>query len=162
MPRSANGLRRRSACTENGAVEPSEKFSGSCLCEAVKFEVTPPTHWCFHCHCTLCRRAHGAPFVTWFGIGREQLQIVKGEDRLRWRHSSDHGRRGFCADCGTQLLFETTRHPGQIDVVRACVAGPIDREPSAHVHVGTQVDWLQIGDGLARYLDDSGSEKAGP
>lgn len=105
--------------------------------------------------------AHGAPFVTWFGVGREQLTITRGEGALRWRASSDHGRRAFCTECGTQLLFETTRHPGQVDVVRACVAGPIDRQPSAHVHVASRADWVEIGDGLDRYSGDSRSGKVG-
>jgi hypothetical protein len=150
-------LRRHGAGTENAAVAKAETFAGSCLCEAVTFEVTPPTRWCVHCHCSLCQRAHGAPFVTWFGVGREQLKITRGEGVLRWRASSNHGRRAFCAECGTQLLFETARHPGQVDVVRACVPGPIDRQPSAHVHVASKADWVEIEDRLDRYPEDSAS-----
>lgn len=129
------------------------------MCNAVQFEITPPTRWCFHCHCTMCRMAHGAPFVTWFGIGPEQLKFVRGENLLRWRESSDHGRRAFCTECGTQMLFKTTHYPDQLDVVRACVSGAIDRQPSAHVHVASKVDWIDISDGLDRYVEDSGSEK---
>ena len=126
-------------------------FKGECLCGKVGFEVTPPTRWCLHCHCTLCRRAHGAPFVTWFGIGKDQLRVFRGEGAVRWRDSSEHGRRAFCDVCGTQLFFESTRWPGQIDIVRALVDGPIDREPSAHVHMSKKVDWLEIKDGLPRF-----------
>ena len=57
------------------------------------------------------------------------------------------------------MLFETTRWPDQVDVVRACVPGPIDREPSAHVHVASKVGWVEIDDGLDRYLEDSDSGK---
>lgn len=150
-------LRPRGAETENDAVKQPEVFPGRCLCGAVTFVVTPPTRWCFHCHCTLCRMAHGAPFVTWFGVGRDQLKITRGDAFLRWRNSSNHGRRAFCTQCGTQMLFETTRYPDQVDVVRACVPGPIDRQPSAHVHVGSKADWVDIDDALERYLEDSGS-----
>ena len=137
-----------------------EKFSGGCLCGAVRFHVTPPARWCFHCHCTLCRKAHGAAFVTWFGADKTQVRIDQGEDVLRWRASSDHGRRAFCSECGTQIFFETSKYPQQIDVVRACVDGSIDRAPSAHVFVSTRVDWVAIDDGLPRHVGDSSSARA--
>ena len=110
----------------------------------------------------MCRVAHGAPFVTWFGIRRAQFRLLSGEDTLQWHNSSDHGRRAFCSDCGTQMLFETTRYPDQLDVVRACVPGEIDRAPSAHVHVASKVSWVNIDDGLDRYDEDSGSQKISP
>lgn len=132
----------------------ADVFKAQCLCGAVRFEITPPTRWCLHCHCTLCRRAHGAPFVTWFGVGKEQLRITEGESGIRWRNSSDHGRRAFCSACGTPLLFVSSRWPGQIDIVRALVDGPIDRAPSAHVYVADKVGWVDIDDGLERYPEE--------
>ena len=38
--------------------------SGKCLCGAVRFRMRFPSKWVAHCHCTMCRRAHGAAFVT--------------------------------------------------------------------------------------------------
>jgi hypothetical protein len=138
----------------------AQDFNGQCLCGAVRFQVTPPTRWCLHCHCTLCRKAHGAPFVTWFGIGKDQLNITRGESELRWRDSSDHGRRAFCRVCGSQLFFVSSRWPGQIDVVRALVDGPIDRAPSAHVYVSSKADWLEIRDGLDCYPEEYQSARS--
>lgn len=137
-------------------------FHGECLCGAVRFEVAPPTRWCLHCHCTLCRKAHGAPFVTWFGVGKDRLRLTRGETTVRWRESSDHGRRAFCNACGSQLFFESTRWPDQIDIARALVDGPIDREPSAHVHLSSKVDWVEIDDALGRYPGEYRSRRPEP
>ncbi len=137
-------------------------FHGECLCAAVRFEVTPPTRWCLHCHCTLCRKAHGAPFVTWFGIGKDQLRMTRGDATLRWCDSSNHGRRAFCQTCGTQLFFESSKWPDQIDIVRALVDGPIDRAPSAHVYVAYKADWLDIEDGLDCYPEEYQSTGPSP
>ena len=92
--------------------------------------------------------------------GKSQVEIDQGTAVLRWRPSSDHGQRAFCSECGTQIFFETSKYPQQIDVVRACVDGPIDRAPSAHVFVSTRVEWAAIDDGLPRYLEDSSSPRA--
>ena len=37
-----------------------DRVGGSCLCGAVRFEVTLPSKFCAHCHCGNCRKAHGA------------------------------------------------------------------------------------------------------
>ena len=136
---------------QNPVMSEGDAYRGECLCGSVRFEVEPPTRWCLHCHCTLCRKAHGAPFVTWFGIGKEQLRITHGEADLRWRNSSDHGRRAFCGRCGTQLFFVSTKWPGQIDIVRALIDGPIDRPPESHVYVDSRAEWFPITDELPRH-----------
>ncbi len=140
----------------------SRSFPGECLCERVRFEVAAPTRWCLHCHCTLCRKAHGAPFVTWLGVAKSQLRVIEGEDAIRWRDSSDHGRRAFCSACGSQLFFESTKWPDQIDVVRALIDGPIDREPSAHIYVSTRVHWVSIDDGLDQYPQEYQPKRSKP
>ena len=82
--------------------------SGSCLCGRVRFEATMPSIFCAHCHCSICRRSHGAGFVTWFSVPKIQLRIVAGESELVRFQSTDHGTRSFCGTCGSSLFFEST------------------------------------------------------
>ncbi len=127
-----------------------QPIRGSCLCEAVRFEVTPPTKWCAHCHCTMCRRAHGAGVVTWFGAHTASFRLVAGSAELKWHRSSPAARRGFCGRCGSPMFFEGERWPGEIHIARAAVAGPIDREPAAHVFFDVRVGWLGLDDHLQK------------
>jgi hypothetical protein len=90
----------------------------------------------------MCRRAHGAAFVTWIGVPEEQFDFVTGRDSVQWYASSADSRRGHCRHCGSPLFFRSARWPGEIHVVRANVAGDIDRAPDGHVHTDTRVDWL--------------------
>jgi hypothetical protein len=120
----------------------STTYNGACLCGQVQFAITPPTKWCAHCHCTMCRRAHGAAFVTWIGVPEEQFDFIAGRDAVQWFASSPDSRRGHCRHCGSPLFFRSERWPGEIHVVRANVPGEIDREPEEHVHTDTRVAWL--------------------
>jgi hypothetical protein len=133
-------------------------LAGGCLCGAVRFEITPPTAWCAHCHCSLCRRAHGAAFVTWFGVERAQFDLLSGEDSVKWYQSTSPARRGFCTTCGSTLFFESERWPGEIHIALAHMDGPIDREPAAHVFCDSQVSWIEPGDDLVRRGGPSGTE----
>ena len=130
-----------------------KSIRGDCLCGTVKFEVTLPTKWCAHCHCTLCRRSHGAAFVTWFGVDTDQFKFIQGEKKLTWYHSSQESKRGFCTNCGSHMLFRSTKWPGETHMTLSNMADPIDRQPQAHVFFDTHVGWLEFNDDLPRYDD---------
>ncbi len=104
----------------------------------------------------MCRRNHGAAFVTWFGIAREGLQITAGADALRRYRSSPHGERSFCGHCGSSLFCESERQPDHVDVVLASLDGPIDRAPSAHFYFDSRADWTDVRDDLPRLGGASG------
>jgi hypothetical protein len=140
----------------------TDVITGACLCEGVRFEVTPPTKWCAHCHCSMCRRAHGASVVTWFGARSQSLRLLAGPDLLKWYQSSPQARRGFCSHCGSMLFFEGERWPGETHVARASVPGRIDREPAAHVYFDVHVDWLQFNDSLRKLGGSTGNQPLEP
>lgn len=131
---------------------------GACLCGALRFAVELPTLFCGHCHCSMCRRAHGAGYVTWLGVPYERFAIVAGRDRLVRYRSSEHGTRSFCGVCGSTLFFESTTRPDGIDVVLANLQGEIDQAPAAHVHFSDRAPWVRVDDDLPRFGGESGLE----
>lgn len=130
-------------------MDPSRRV-GSCLCGAITFEVDLPSKWCAHCHCTMCRRAHGAAYVTWFGVDVGQFRVTAGAGELLRYASSPGASRSFCGRCGSSLFFESVRWPGEIHVVLANLHGELDRAPQAHVFWETHVPWGIPGDELPR------------
>lgn len=133
-------------------------IKGQCLCGAIEFEVTPPSLWAAHCHCTQCRRSHGAAFVTWFGIAECRLHIHDDQNLLHWHQSSAAARRGFCRDCGSRLFFQSSRWPGEMHITLASLLTPLDREPTAHVFWDSHVAWAPTVDQHPHYGGESGTE----
>jgi hypothetical protein len=134
------------------------RVTGSCLCGAVAFSVRLPTLFCGHCHCSMCRRNHGAGYVTWFSVPRAQLALEAGRDALVRYASSEHGARSFCGRCGSSLFCESTHHPERVDVTLASLHGPIDRPPQLHVYFDDRAPWVAIFDDLPRLGGASGLE----
>jgi hypothetical protein len=131
------------------------RYTGACLCGAVAFGFSGPSLWCAHCHCSLCRRAHGAAFVTWVGVAEDRFDLVK-KTGLRWYQSSDIAKRGFCADCGSSLFFRSRRWPDEIHIARANVEGDLDIEPGVHVSYGSpEVPWFKFTDELPHRHGDA-------
>src|SRR5207249_4523371 len=44
---------------------PPVEVTGGCFCGAIRYRVNDAPRDVAHCHCGICRRTTGAPFVTW-------------------------------------------------------------------------------------------------
>lgn len=106
----------------------------------------------------MCRRAHGAAFVTWVGVEAARLRVTSGEAALVRFASSPGATRSFCGTCGSALFFESKRWAGEIHVARANVEGALDREASAHAFFDSGAPWVHVDDGLPRFGGTSGTE----
>ncbi len=138
--------------------ESIKTVSGSCLCGRVRFEVDLPVKWCSHCHCDLCRRAHGASFVTWFGVSKQAFRLHDGQD-LQWYASSEEAQRGFCSTCGSTMFFQSfTRWADEMHIALPFVHGDINKKPSIHVYWDRHVPWVEIKDELKKLGGTTGVE----
>jgi len=126
----------------------SASVTGSCFCGVVQFHLDLPSKWCAHCHCSMCRKVHGAGYVTWVGFDDSQFHLDEGENWLTWFDSSPEASRGFCNRCGSSMFFKSERWSGEIHVALGCLDGPIDREPQAHAFYDSHVNWMPIDEAL--------------
>ncbi len=129
---------------------------GSCFCGAVKFEIELPTLFCGHCHCSMCRRPHGASFVTWTAVPPERFGVTAGEQDITRYKSSEHGTRSFCRICGSQMFCQT--EPEAIDIALAALHGKIDRDPEEHYYFDSRADWTVVNDDLPKLGGNTGIE----
>jgi hypothetical protein len=78
--------------------------TGGCQCGAVRFRVEGALGDASVCHCRMCQKASGNFYLPLVSVRDAALNWTRGEpERFR---SSNHGYRGFCADCGTPLTYE--------------------------------------------------------
>jgi hypothetical protein len=136
----------------------SKSAAGSCLCGAVRFTATFPSLFCAHCHCTMCRRNHGAGYVTWFAVPPAALAVEAGAEDLVRYQSSTHGSRSFCRRCGSSLFCENTQYPDRVDIPLGAMSEPIDRDPQFHVFFDSRASWISLGDRLPRLGGRTGFE----
>jgi hypothetical protein len=127
---------------------------GSCLCGALRYRFALPPLWVAHCHCTMCRRAQGAAFVTWLGTDAGRFELIGNAGYLRIYRSSPEATRSFCGRCGTPLFFESGNWPGELHITLGSVdaATAARLQPQGHVHWAAHVPWIgDIHDGLPRH-----------
>lgn len=128
---------------------------GGCLCGAVRFATEGQILFCAHCHCAWCRKAHGAAFVTWYGVKDAAFTITSGSDKVRFYKSSNESERGFCTNCGTTMFFRSKVAPGEMHVALACAdEGTVTKAPAANVFYDAHVRWVEGFESLPKYDRD--------
>lgn len=118
---------------------------GSCLCGAIQFSVSAPLAPPTACHCIQCRKQTGH-FEAGTDVPKSALSVT-GEENLRWYHSSEKVRRGFCGTCGSALFFDPV-HLDWIGIFMGAFDGPTNTKLAQHIFTAEKGDYYDITDGL--------------
>lgn len=124
-------------------------LTGRCHCGAIHYEM--PAEAVYHalCHCADCRRHAGAPVVAWAMVPADQLRVT-GQPAIY--HSSGHGRRHFCAACGTGLFYvNEAMLPGMVDIQSATLDNPDALPPTAQIQVAERIGWMRTAHALPEF-----------
>jgi len=130
----------------------TDLYRGSCLCGVVRFEIDEFLPQMAHCHCSMCRKFHGASYATIASVSRSKFRWVEGEDALKGYTAENGTTRTFCNHCGSSLTFSSPRASDEVvEIALGTVDGDVVVEPDAHIFVGSGANWTVLNDGLPRY-----------
>ena len=115
---------------------------GGCHCGAIRYEAEGDALTHALCHCTDCRRHAGAPMVGWAMFPADAVKVTQGEPKIY--ASSEHGRRHFCASCGTGLFYVNDANlPGIIDLQSGTFDDPDVVPVVAHIQIAERIGWME-------------------
>jgi hypothetical protein len=120
----------------------------SCLCGQVKWEIEGPYEWMSHCHCSRCRKAHGAAFATYVAAPVKTFRLRGAEHVVRWE-SSPGFFRCFCGVCGSVVPGDAFGE--QIFVPAGNFTSDPGARPLMHIFVASKAPWIEIADSLPRF-----------
>ena len=76
---------------------------GGCLCGKVRYQVSGILRQADHCHCSMCRRQHGAAFASYAEVNPDEFEWVTGENLTRNYEKLPGSGWCFCSECGSSL-----------------------------------------------------------
>ena len=82
-----------------------KRYSGGCLCGALRYEAKGEPLFAGHCYCADCRKASGSGFIPFMGFASSAVQF-SGQTRIFRSKAANGGDavRNFCPICGS-LVF---------------------------------------------------------
>ncbi len=119
--------------------------AGSCLCGAVRFEVSGALSPPDACHCRQCRKQSGHVWAS-TDVPRTAL-VIRGEAALTWYRASERVRRGFCSRCGSFLFWDPLQGD-TIAIAMGAFDAPTGVALARHIFVADKGDYYDIVDGL--------------
>ena len=123
---------------------------GTCLCGTVRFAVDEVRDMA-HCHCSMCRKHHGAAFATMARVASEGFRWTAGEEAIVRYESSPGFHRSFCGTCGSSL---PERSPsGGWFVPAGLFIGDPGVRPVVHIFRASKAPWHAIADELPSFDD---------
>ena len=122
--------------------------TGSCLCGAVRFEVSGPYTWMTHCHCSMCRKHHGTLYGTTLGVDKKNFRWVSGEADIVHYRASSAFERPFCRHCGSTVPDTSGDHA---IVAAGTLTSEVDMKPRAHIFVASRSPMCEITDSLKQF-----------
>lgn len=140
------------------------KYSASCYCGAVCYQVSADPVDAKICHCRACQKLHGAP-MQWAAIfQKHNVRLVRGKEHLRFYNSEiDTWQRLLpckvsCGKCGTLIADEGRRmwlaFPTLFDFEGSV---PESFQPSCHIFYGARV--MDMNDGVPKWSGHKNKSK---
>ena len=130
-------------------------IEGGCLCDKVRYRIDGEITDVSHCHCAMCRKAHGAAFGTYGAVQQEQSHWTVGPDLIKTFSSSADMDRTFCSHCGSTFQTIYKPEPDMMYLALGTVDGDPGCRPEYHIYVGSIAPWYAITDDLAQYEFDN-------
>ncbi len=127
--------------------------TGGCLCGRVRYEAKVFLQNGYICHCTVCQRSTGQPAEITVLIKAGTLRYLN--DEPRYYVSSAHGKRGFCAHCGSRIVWQALR--AEDDWLTNVTVGSLDKAAEArvtrHIYTDTQLPWYHVCEELPKLME---------
>ncbi|MCY4219853.1 MAG: GFA family protein [Gammaproteobacteria bacterium] len=123
-------------------------YHGSCLCENILWEVDPVPVPVYHCHCSMCRKMHGAAFGTYAYTPSENFRWSGELDTIRNYQSSPMLVRSFCSTCGSVVPNQDGDKPYYFIPIGSQDDGP---KVDSHIFTASKASWMTINDKLPKY-----------
>ena len=117
-----------------------DRFTGGCLCGAVRIVASGRPYRVGVCHCLDCRKHHGALFHA-SAIFPQDAVTVEGEVR-------GYAGRFFCPGCGSSVF---SRSEDEIEVNLGSLDAPDQFTPTYELWIIRRESWLPPFLGMQRY-----------
>ena len=114
-------------------------LTGGCQCGAVRYRLIAEPTGASICHCRMCQKASGGPFMAFGGVRLKELVVTNGA--IATFSSSDIAERGFCAQCGTPLTYRGLGSD-RISITLGSLDDPNSIQPQSQLGLESEVRWL--------------------
>ena len=114
-----------------------ENIGGLCQCGDVQYIVPDIPVEIANCHCTICQRVHGRPYVRFAKYPKTSVRFF-GLKSVNTHRTSNRAVRGYCKNCHTYLYMMYDNSPN-VWLVTENFNFPVDDIEHYNIYTDTAV-----------------------
>jgi hypothetical protein len=128
------------------------KFSGGCLCGAVRYECDADPLFTGNCHCRDCQKASGGPYDPAIALPAAAIKVT-GSVKY-FDSKADNGNtvsRGFCTNCGSRVTAKSSGMPDMLIVTAGTLDDPRLFKPQMDIYTASAQPWDHMDPALPKF-----------
>jgi len=128
------------------------KYTGGCLCGAVRFATDAEPVFTGNCHCKDCQRSTGGPFTPAMFFPEAAVTVTGTTNSFRsLADSGKYIERCFCPTCGSQLFGRLEMLPGMLGLKAGTLDDASLYKPAVDIYVASAPHWDFMNPGLPKF-----------
>jgi len=138
-------------------------LEGSCVCNAIRFEVQAEPLFTHACHCHNCQKITGSAFAMSTFVLNTELQVLAGEPFCIEQPTKSGKRKVFvCPACQTVVFAESGKQSNVTIIRPGVLSNKSDLQPQAHIWAHQRQSWLILDESTPQFDGDYVQSAAWP
>jgi hypothetical protein len=128
------------------------RYTGGCLCGALRYVAQGRPQFMGHCYCADCRKASGSGFMPFIGVASTAVHFTGATRTFTSRSASGTDAvRNFCAVCGSLVFGGVVGKDTSHTIYAGTLDDPTLFMPSIAIFARGRPAWAIIPPGLTVY-----------
>jgi len=129
-----------------------KRYTGGCLCGALRYEVEGKPLYAGHCYCADCRKASGSGFIPFMGYSSSAVRF-SGRTRISTTKSArgTDAVRNFCLVCGSLVFGGEVGKSEQFTIYAGSLDDPSSFHPTVAIFTRNRPPWAVIPSELTMF-----------
>jgi hypothetical protein len=129
-----------------------KRYTGGCLCGALRYEATGEPLFAGHCYCEDCRKASGSGFVPFMGFASSAVRF-SGQSR-KFTSKAANGKeavRNSCPVCGSLVFGGEIGKDDQFTIYAGSLDDPLPFRPTIAIFTRNRPLWAVVPPDLTMF-----------
>lgn len=124
---------------------------GSCVCDAICYEIEVTPFDCVYCYCSICRGLTGGAMGAYGTVLKTDINWLRGKEQLSVYQQTSNTKRMFCSYCGSFMLSTHELAPDKIYLSLGCLEKDAGLAIEYQQFVASKPQWLKIDLSVPQY-----------
>ena len=126
-----------------------KRYTGGCLCGALRYEAQGEPTYAGYCYCSDCRKASGSGFIPFMGFSAKAVRFTgQPKQHVAKAYHGGDAVRNFCPVCGGLVFGGVIGESDSFNIYVGSLDDPSLFEPKIAVFNKSRPHWVPLPPGL--------------